>query len=97
MSRATTELFAELKTLITNNSRQIDSLSEVVLKKSDLDKIMKTFETAIAKKDVEIAKMHDRLAVAENAIEQIKLNQNQAEQYSRRTSLRLMGVQSKER
>ena len=89
------DAFSELKQLITSNSEQIGALSEVVLTKKDLDAFISRFEEVIAAKDDEIHKLHDRLAVAEGAIEQIKKSQNDSEQYSRRQSLRLHGVHRK--
>jgi hypothetical protein len=92
MTRSTSELYELFNELKVQLTEKIGSLTEVVLKKSDLDAIVEKFEAALGQKDKEIAKLHDRLVIAETSIEQIRTDQNVAEQYSRRQSLRFFDV-----
>ncbi len=86
------ELSEQLATVLD----EIKSIKLSMITKDDLDRIVASVRNECADllsaKDSEIRRLNDRLCVQKSAIDAIKLEQNKAEQYTRRQSLRINGV-----
>ena len=92
MTTATEELkcyFEKLiEPLVTNNS-----LEELFNKLKD--EIMKKFDEKISEQNAKIEKLESIITIHENTIDQLSIKRDDKEQYSRRSSLRIHGVEVK--
>ena len=93
MKTATEELkcyFEKLiEPLVTNNS-----LEELFDKLKD--EIMKKFDEKISEQNAKIEKLESIITIHENTIDQLLVKYDDNEQYSRRSCLRIHGVEVKE-
>ena len=93
MTTATEELkcyFEKLiEPLVTNNS-----LEELFNKLKD--EIVKNFDEKISEQNVKIEKLESIITIHENTIDQLLVKCDDNEQYSRRSCLRIHGVEGKE-
>ena len=78
---------------------ELESMKKLMLTKEDLaqikEEIRAEFAEELSKKDESIIQLQNKLAVCQGAISTLKKCANQSEQYSRRQSLRIHGVQKK--
>ena len=89
------ELSEQLSTLLD----EVKLVKTSMITKDDLDqalqRVCKEYKDLLVEKDRQISELNDRLAVQNGAIETIKKEQNRAEQYSRRKSVRIHDVERK--
>ena len=78
-----------IEPLVTNNS-----LEELFNKLKD--EIMKKFDKKISEQNAKIEKLESIIAIHENTIDQLLIKCDDNEQYSRRSCLRIHGVEVKE-
>ena len=77
-----------IEPLITNNS-----LEELFNKLKD--ETMKKFDEKISEQNANIEKLESIITIHENTIDQLSIKRDDKEQYSRRSSLRIHGVEVK--